>query len=40
MTNINFEKNDALDFLKKIKSKSVDLVLIDPPYFISKGSGV
>lgn len=39
MTNINFEKNDALDFLKKIKSKSVDLVLIDPPYFISKESG-
>ena len=39
MSNINFEHKDALEFLKSIPSKSVELVLIDPPYFISKESG-
>lgn len=29
---------DALDFLKKIKSKSADLVLFDPPYSITQAS--
>ena len=29
---------DALEFLKSIKSESVDLVLYDPPYSISQAS--
>lgn len=36
---IKYEKNDALVFLSGIKSNSVDLILIDAPYIISKKSG-
>lgn len=31
--------DDAYSFIKKIDSNSVDLVVIDPPYKLSKGSG-
>lgn len=33
---IRLENKDCVKFLKSIKSESVDLVLIDPPYQISK----
>ena len=36
---IKYEQNDALAFLSKIKSNSVDLILTDPPYIISRDSG-
>ena len=31
-----YENSDCLDFLKNIKSKSIDLILIDPPYEVSR----
>jgi len=30
---------DCLEYLKKIESNSIDLILIDPPYLISRPSG-
>ena len=36
---IKLFKGDCLDVLKNIQSNSVDLVLIDPPYEISRSSG-
>jgi site-specific DNA-methyltransferase (adenine-specific) len=30
---------DCLEYLKKIESNSIDLILIDPPYLISRTSG-
>jgi site-specific DNA-methyltransferase (adenine-specific) len=30
---------DCLEYLKKIESNSIDLILIDPPYLISRNSG-
>lgn len=33
---INLENKDCLDFLKDIQDNSVDLVLIDPPYEVSR----
>jgi DNA modification methylase len=32
-------KGDCFDLIKDIDSKSVDLILVDPPYLISKSSG-
>jgi DNA modification methylase len=37
---INLENRDGLEFLKTIQSGTVDLVLTDPPYQISKDSGM
>ena len=37
--NIEIEKASYVDFLKNIKEGSVDLILTDPPYAISKDSG-
>lgn len=36
---MQFENKDALEFLKTLDKKSVNLALIDPPYLISKESG-
>ena len=36
VNNIQLFKGDCLEIMKGIPSKSVDLVLIDPPYNISK----
>ena len=36
---IELYNDDCLEVLKTIKSNSVDLVLIDPPYEISRSSG-
>lgn len=33
----NIHNDDCINILKKIPSETVDLVLIDPPYFILKG---
>jgi len=37
---INLLHQDSLDFLKSIPAGSIDLVLTDPPYQISKDSGM
>lgn len=36
---IQYEQNDALQFINNIVSNSVDLILTDPPYIISRDSG-
>ncbi len=36
---IHIERNDCFTFLEKIESESVDLILIDPPYEISRKTG-
>lgn len=36
---IQIENKDCLEFLKTVKDNSVDLILTDPPYDISKDSG-
>ena len=35
-----FACGDAIDMLRGLPSKSVDLVLTDPPYIISRNSGM
>ena len=30
--------DDCFNYLKQIKNKSIDLILVDPPYLISKSS--
>ena len=37
--NINITNEDCLDFLKKIKADTIDLILTDPPYEISRTTG-
>ncbi len=37
---LDIENIDGLSYLKKIKDNSVDLILTDPPYIISKDSGM
>jgi len=37
---MEFENIDGLEYLKKVKDNSVDLILTDPPYIISKDSGM
>lgn len=34
------ENKDGIEFLKNIKKDSIDLILTDPPYIISKNSGM
>lgn len=36
----DFEHKDGLEYLKKIDKNSIDLVLTDPPYIISKETGM
>ena len=38
--NINVENKDGLEFLNELPDKSIDLILTDPPYLISKDSGM
>ena len=38
--NINIKNCDGVELLKTIKDNSVDLILTDPPYIISKESGM
>ena len=38
--NINIKNCDGIELLKTIKNNSVDLILTDPPYIISKESGM
>ena len=39
-TDINIENTDGLTYLKTIPDSSIDLILTDPPYIISKDSGM
>lgn len=39
MTRAVFKNTDALTFMKAIKPKTIDLVLTDPPYIISRKTG-
>ena len=34
--NIKIVQGDALEELKKVKDNSIDCILTDPPYFLSK----
>ena len=38
--NITIANQDGLEFLNSLKNNSVDLILTDPPYIISKESGM
>ena len=40
MSNINISNTDGLNLLNTIENNSVDLILTDPPYIISKNSGM
>ena len=40
MSTIQVENCDGLDFLNSLNDNSVDLILTDPPYIISKDSGM
>ena len=39
MSRVTLFQGDALEYLQRVPSKSIDLVLTDPPYFISRKSG-
>ena len=39
-TNIDIQQEEGLQYLKHIKNNSVELVLTDPPYIISRESGM
>lgn len=39
MHNLNLSNSDCLEFLRSIESESIDLVLVDPPYFIRYDGG-
>ena len=38
--NISFENKEGLEFLRTVDKNSIDLVLTDPPYIISKETGM
>ena len=40
MANIEIENTDGLAYLSKINNNSIDLILTDPPYIISRESGM
>ena len=40
MDNIQIENKDGLSYLSTIKNNSIDLILTDPPYIISRESGM
>ena len=37
---IEYENIEGLEYLKKIENNSIDLILTDPPYIISRESGM
>jgi len=37
---IHIENKEGIEYLKQIEDKSIDLILTDPPYIISKDSGM
>jgi site-specific DNA-methyltransferase (adenine-specific) len=37
---ISFENKEGLEFLKSIDNNSINLILTDPPYMISKETGM
>ena len=39
-TTIDIQNSDGMEYLKTIEKNSVDLILTDPPYIISKDSGM
>lgn len=39
-SNIEIENTDGLSYLKTIENNSIDLILTDPPYLISRDSGM
>ena len=39
-TIINIENKDGLEYLDTIENNSIDLILTDPPYIISRESGM
>lgn len=39
-TNLEIKNEEGLEYLKDIKNESIDLVLTDPPYIISKETGM
>lgn len=40
MSNINVENIDGLKLLENIDNNSINLILTDPPYIISKNTGM
>src|SRR6056300_938046 len=38
--NIEIKLQDGIDYLSTIPNKSIDLILTDPPYIISRDSGM
>jgi len=38
--NIDIQNTNGIDYLQKIENNSVDLILTDPPYIISKNTGM
>jgi site-specific DNA-methyltransferase (adenine-specific) len=40
MENINIENIDGIEFLSSLDDNSIDLIITDPPYLISKESGM
>lgn len=37
---IDIKNKEGLEYLKEIKENSIDLILTDPPYIISKETGM
>jgi len=37
---MNIENIDGINFLNKMDNNSIDLILTDPPYIISKETGM
>ena len=37
---MNIEHKDGIEFLKSLQDNSVDLIITDPPYLISKETGM
>ena len=37
---MNIENKDGIEFLNSLEDNSIDLILTDPPYIISKDSGM
>ena len=40
MNEVNIYNKDGIELLKTLKNNTVDLILTDPPYLISKKSGM
>ena len=37
---VDIQNTDGMDYLKSIENNSIDLILTDPPYIISKETGM